>query len=61
MAAMNNIVHHQGQSLSGYLLSTAMTFAVRMSKLVFGLGAVVAGLLYWKQDSMLYFPGTSAN
>jgi hypothetical protein len=56
---MSEIVDSKSQSLGGYLLITAMTFALRMSKLVMSLGVVVAGLLYWKQDSMLYFPGMS--
>jgi hypothetical protein len=39
------------------LLNTAFVFLWRMSQLVVGLGTVVAMLLYYKQDSMLYFPG----
>jgi hypothetical protein len=39
------------------LLNTAFVFLWRMSQLVVGLGTVVAVLLYYKQDSMLYFPG----
>ena len=39
------------------LLNTAFVFIWRMSQLVLGLGTVVAVLLYYKQDSMLYFPG----
>jgi hypothetical protein len=58
---MNDIADSKAQSVGGYVLSTAVTFAIRMSKLVMGLGVVVAGLLYWKQDSMLYFPGMSTS
>jgi len=39
-----------------YLLNAASTFVWRMSKLAVGLGAVVATLLYFKQNSLLYFP-----
>ncbi len=39
------------------LLNTAAIFVWRMSQLVLGLGTFVAALLYYKQDSMLYFPG----
>jgi hypothetical protein len=54
---MSEIVDASSVSTVSYLLSTASLFAMRLSKLVFGLGTVVATLLYFKQDSMLYFPG----
>jgi abhydrolase domain-containing protein 13 len=36
--------------------NTFSVFVVRMGKLVLGIGSVIATLLYFKQDSMLYFP-----
>jgi len=38
------------------VFNTVSLLLWRMSKLVLGLGSVVATLLYFKQDSMLYFP-----
>lgn len=49
-----------GGGVGSYLLSTATTLLLRTTKLVVGLGAVVATLLYFKQDSMLYFPGKTS-
>ena len=38
------------------IFNTLSLFAWRMTTLVLGLGTVVATILYFKQDSMLYFP-----
>jgi len=54
---MSDVVDMKVQSIGGYLLSAAWTMTFRMCKIVVGIGAVAAALLYWKQDSMLYFPG----
>lgn len=46
------------QSLvSSTLLDSAIPILWRAGTVVAGLVAVVAGLLYAKQDSLLYFPG----
>lgn len=54
---MSDIVDSSTGSATGrYLLNTVSVFVWRLSKLVVGLGAVVAAFLYFKQDSLLYFP-----
>ena len=40
----------------GYVASAVALIVWRVTKLVVGLGTVVGTLLYFKQDSMLYFP-----
>ena len=41
----------------GGVLSLAIPFAWNAMTCVVGLAAVLAGLLYVKQDSLLYYPG----
>ena len=54
---MSDVVDTSSKSgLGSYLVSTVTTLVWRVGSLAFGLGAVVATLLYFKQDSMLYFP-----
>mmetsp|Transcript_119018 Transcript_119018/g.333396 ORF Transcript_119018/g.333396 Transcript_119018/m.333396 type:complete len:385 (+) Transcript_119018:151-1305(+) len=54
---MADIIDSSASTSTGrYLLNAASLFLLRLSKLVVGLGAVVAAILYIKQDSMLYFP-----
>ena len=43
-------------STASSFLDTVSLIVWRMSSLVVGLGVVVGGLLYFKQESMLYFP-----
>lgn len=55
---MADVIDSSASTSTGrYLLNAASLFLLRLSKLVVGLGAVVAAILYIKQDSMLYFPG----
>lgn len=55
---MSEIIDSSSSSTGAMLLNTVSLLVIRVGKLAFGLGTVVAALLYWKQDSMLYFPGT---
>ena len=52
----NTIVDPSSTSTVGALLNTVTLIMWRMSSLVVGLGVVVGSLLYFKQESMLYFP-----
>eukprot|EP00538_Stauroneis_constricta_P013669 CAMPEP_0119562470 /NCGR_PEP_ID=MMETSP1352-20130426/20551_1 /TAXON_ID=265584 /ORGANISM="Stauroneis constricta, Strain CCMP1120" /LENGTH=331 /DNA_ID=CAMNT_0007610883 /DNA_START=53 /DNA_END=1045 /DNA_ORIENTATION=+ len=52
---MSGAVEERGSALSWMINATAV-FAWRMGTVVVGLGAVVATILYFKQDSLLYFP-----
>jgi pimeloyl-ACP methyl ester carboxylesterase len=51
-----NIQDASSGSLASTLMTSAALFTWRMGSLVAGLGAVVATILYFKQDSLLYFP-----
>lgn len=53
---MSDALDSSNSGIGSYILSTVKTMAWRMGTLVVGVGAVVATLLYFKQDSMLYFP-----
>jgi pimeloyl-ACP methyl ester carboxylesterase len=53
---MSNIVDSSSSSTGAMLWNTATMLVWRMGSLVFGLGGVIATILYFKQDSMLYFP-----
>eukprot|EP00985_Skeletonema_marinoi_P023301 scaffold15419_cov206-Skeletonema_marinoi.AAC.18 len=44
------------KDIGGGIVGTLVRFSWRCSACVSGLVALVAGALYWKQDSLLYFP-----
>jgi hypothetical protein len=48
-----------GGDNDGGLISLAIPFMWNAMTVVVGLAAVLAGLLYVKQDSLLYYPGTA--
>ena len=53
---MSSAVDNSSSGVGSTVLNTLSLVFIRVGSLAFGLGAVVATILYFKQESMLYFP-----